>query len=433
MKRVITYGTFDLFHQGHYNILKRAKEYGDYLIVGVTGESYDIERGKLNVQDSLLTRIRNVEETGFADEIIIEEYQGQKISDVQRYNIDTLIVGSDWRGKFDYLNEYCEVVYLERTKDISSTQIRERKGVLSIGIATDNPDDKNLIEEALYVSGIHTKSAYSADVSVLEEMKGKFELDSFSTDYDDFLHGVDIVYVKTAPDQREDLVLSAIQSGKHVIVEPPLSTDIEVAKELFRQAKKRRVAVVERQNLAFLRAFTQLIWFLHGGAIGDIVTARLVCGSNQIADEDLTSLQYSSLYAALKIANETTACNGLKATASSKESLFNGIYLPYPDKLISIELSTKVDLDNGLTIFGTDGFVHVPDDWWNMGYFEVFTPGQAHPKRYSFNFEGNGFRYLLRELLIALKLGKSEIAKYPFEETLNLINAFGKIREIGNE
>ena len=72
MKSVITYGTFDLFHQGHYNILKRARELGDYLIVGVTSESYDIERGKLNVQDSLLKRIENVRKTGFADEIIVE-------------------------------------------------------------------------------------------------------------------------------------------------------------------------------------------------------------------------------------------------------------------------------------------------------------------------------------------------------------------------
>ena len=94
MKRVITYGTFDLFHQGHYNILKRARELGDYLIVGVTSESYDIERGKLNVQDSLLKRIENVRKTGFADEIIVEEYQGQKLSDITKYNIDLLVVGS---------------------------------------------------------------------------------------------------------------------------------------------------------------------------------------------------------------------------------------------------------------------------------------------------------------------------------------------------
>ena len=124
MKRGITYGTFDLFHQGHYNILKRARELGDYLVVGVTSESYDIERGKLNVQDSLLKRIENVRKTGFADEIIVEEYQGQKLNDITKYNIDLLVVGSDWRGKFDYLKNYCEVVYLERTKNISSTKLR---------------------------------------------------------------------------------------------------------------------------------------------------------------------------------------------------------------------------------------------------------------------------------------------------------------------
>ena len=105
MKKVITYGTFDLFHKGHYNIIKRARALGDYLIVGVTSESYDIERGKLNVRDSLIKRIENVRRTELADEIIIEEYQGQKVNDIIKYDIDILVVGSDWRGKFDYLKK----------------------------------------------------------------------------------------------------------------------------------------------------------------------------------------------------------------------------------------------------------------------------------------------------------------------------------------
>lgn len=136
MKKVITYGTYDLFHQGHYNLLKRAKELGDYLIVGVTSDYFDKSRGKFNVHDSLMTRIENVKATGFADQIVVEEYFGQKIDDIKKYDVDIFTVGSDWKGHFDYLNEYCKVVYLERTKGISSTQIRNshsiRLGIIGV-------------------------------------------------------------------------------------------------------------------------------------------------------------------------------------------------------------------------------------------------------------------------------------------------------------
>ena len=99
MKKVITYGTYDLFHVGHYNLLKHAKELGDYLIVGVTTEHFDQMRGKMNVVDPIVTRIENVRKTGFADEIIVEDHEGQKIEDIQKYDIDIFTVGSDWTGK----------------------------------------------------------------------------------------------------------------------------------------------------------------------------------------------------------------------------------------------------------------------------------------------------------------------------------------------
>ena len=153
MKRVITYGTFDLFHKGHYNIIKRAKALGDYLIVGVTSESFDIERGKLNVRDSLIKRIENVRRTGLADEIIIEEYQGQKVNDIIKYDIDVLVVGSDWRGKFDYLKNYCDVVYLERTKNISSTKLRSEGVIFNMGIVTDDIRDNDFAGAAVSKEG----------------------------------------------------------------------------------------------------------------------------------------------------------------------------------------------------------------------------------------------------------------------------------------
>ena len=125
---VITYGTYDLFHFGHEALIRRAKELGDYLIVGVTSDGFDMTRGKLNVQQSMTERIRAVEETGIADLVIAEEYQGQKISDIRKYGVDVFAIGSDWEGKFDFLKDYCEVVYLPRTPEISTTQIKNDLG-----------------------------------------------------------------------------------------------------------------------------------------------------------------------------------------------------------------------------------------------------------------------------------------------------------------
>ena len=134
MIKVITYGTYDLLHYGHIRLLKRAKALGDHLIVGVTADTFDRERGKINVQQTLMERVEAVRATGLADEIIIEEYEGQKIDDIRRYNVDIFTVGSDWKGKFDYLREYCQVVYLERTEGVSSTEIRAEKRSLRLGL-----------------------------------------------------------------------------------------------------------------------------------------------------------------------------------------------------------------------------------------------------------------------------------------------------------
>ena len=153
MTKVITYGTYDLLHYGHKRLLERAKALGDYLIVGVTADSFDKNRGKINVQQSLMERIEGVKATGLADEIIIEEYEGQKIDDIRRYDIDIFTVGSDWIGKFDYLNEYCKVVYLPRTEGVSSTQVRSDKRKLKIRVIEDNGIGRKIVREGKFVNG----------------------------------------------------------------------------------------------------------------------------------------------------------------------------------------------------------------------------------------------------------------------------------------
>lgn len=124
MKKVLTYGTFDLLHRGHINILKRAKNLGDYLVVAVSSDEFNAIKNK-KAYHSFEDRKYILEAIKYVDEVIREDDWDQKISDVKNHNIDIFVMGDDWEGKFDELKEYCEVVYLPRTKDISTTKIKK--------------------------------------------------------------------------------------------------------------------------------------------------------------------------------------------------------------------------------------------------------------------------------------------------------------------
>ncbi|PAE94391.1 glycerol-3-phosphate cytidylyltransferase [Shouchella clausii] len=123
MKKVITYGTFDLLHWGHINLLKRAKDLGDYLIVAISSDEFNALKQK-EAYHSFENRKMILEAIRYVDEVIPENTWEQKVEDVQKYDIDIFVMGDDWRGKFDFLKEYCEVVYLPRTAGISTTKIK---------------------------------------------------------------------------------------------------------------------------------------------------------------------------------------------------------------------------------------------------------------------------------------------------------------------
>ncbi|QNR20230.1 glycerol-3-phosphate cytidylyltransferase [Exiguobacterium sp. Helios] len=127
MKKVITYGTFDLLHWGHINILKRAKEMGDYLVVAISTDEFNRLKHKESYH-SFENRKLILESIRYVDEVIAENNWDQKITDVQEHQIDTFVMGDDWAGEFDFLKEYCEVVYLSRTEGISTSQIKTELG-----------------------------------------------------------------------------------------------------------------------------------------------------------------------------------------------------------------------------------------------------------------------------------------------------------------
>lgn len=125
MKRVITYGTYDLLHFGHINLLKRAKKLGDYLIVGLSTDEFNLKEKNKKSYFSYNKRKDLLEAIRYVDLVIPEENWDQKINDIKELKIDTFVIGDDWKGKFDFLKEYCEVVYLPRTPEISTTQIKK--------------------------------------------------------------------------------------------------------------------------------------------------------------------------------------------------------------------------------------------------------------------------------------------------------------------
>lgn len=239
MTKVITYGTFDLLHHGHRNLLKRAKALGDYLIVGVTSESYDRYRGKLNVQQSLMERIENVRGLGLADEIVVEEYEGQKIDDIVRLQVDIFAIGSDWTGRFDYLKEYCQVVYLERTKGISSTELRDRQHpLIRLGVVGSGRIANRFIPESKFVSGVTVEGVFNPHEDSARSFAQRHELGFWSSEYEEFLSRVNAVYIASPHETHYEYAEHALRAGKHVLCEKPMVFTASEAERLFGLARE---------------------------------------------------------------------------------------------------------------------------------------------------------------------------------------------------
>ncbi len=148
MKRILTYGTYDLLHYGHIRLLQRAKALGDYLIVALSTDEFNEIKGK-KAYHNYETRKKMLEAVRYVDLVIPEENWEQKINDVKEYHVDTVVMGSDWAGsdRFDYLKDYCEVVYLDRTEGISTTKIKKDLGLMEpkkAGESLPDPEDSEI-------------------------------------------------------------------------------------------------------------------------------------------------------------------------------------------------------------------------------------------------------------------------------------------------
>lgn len=409
MTRVITYGTYDLLHQGHVNLLRRAKALGDYLIVGVTSDSFDKGRGKLNVRNNVLERVEAVKATGYADEVIIEDYLGQKIDDIQRYNIDIFAIGSDWEGKFDYLNEYCKVVYLPRTEGISSTQLREETQVVfRIGIVGTGRIAKRFVPEAGVVSGAVVSDVYNPDFAAAEAFAQEHGLKARDT-YSSMLNEVDAVYIASPHLSHYTYAKQALEVSKHVLCEIPLVLSGDQARELYRLAEDKNLVLLEANKTAYCPAFNHIVTLVKSGIVGDVVDVRASL-SKMVAPpiRELDPLQAGgalnehasiTLLAVIKILGREYSQVAFFSKKEGGVDVYTKAIVNYPHATASITLGVGVKTEGDLVISGTKGYVYVPAPWWLTDFFEVRYEDQTKNKKYFYSYDGDGLRYEIREFL----------------------------------
>ena len=444
MKKVITYGTYDLLHQGHINLLRRAKELGDYLIVGVTNDNFDRERGKLNVCNNVLERVEAVKAIGLADKIIIEDYFGQKIDDIQKYNVDIFAIGSDWEGKFDYLNEYCKVVYLPRTEGISSTMLREEKlTTIKVGIVGCGNIAKRFVPEANYVNGVEIIGAYDIDNAILNEFASQNNLQQLFTSFEAMLDNIDAVYIATPHLSHYAYCKQALLAKKHVLCEIPLVLEEEQARELYTIAEQQGVILMEANKTAHCPAFNHLMVMIKSGAIGEVVDieaslSRLLPDKTRREFDPAQaggSMYESGVYPLLPIfrllGTDYKNLNIYSRMENGVDIYTKGV-LRYPTAVCSFKLALGVKTEGNLVISGTKGYAYVPAPWWKTDYFELRYEDQNQNKKYFYKWDGEGLRYEIQEWMSCIVNKRFSTARLRRRESIAMAGVMQQFTERKN-
>lgn len=432
MKRVITYGSFDLFHEGHYKLLKRAKALGDYLIVGVTTEQYDESRGKLNVVDSLMERIEHVRQTGLVDQIVIEDHIGQKAEDIIKYQVDIFTVGSDWIGSFDYLKSYCEVIYLERTKDVSSTMLRAKNfKLIRLGIIGCGRIANRFVKETKYVSGIYVEGVYNPNERSASKFAEQYELGFYTNNWDAFLEKVDAVYIASPHGTHYEYIIRALQEGKHVLCEKPMVLKATEARAAFELAREQNCVLMEGIKTAYCPGFNQLLGIARSGVIGNIKDVE-ACFTKLTSPiwRELTDIETGGSFVELAsypmlaimklLGNYYKDLRFESLWALNGVDLYTKAYFTYENRFATAKTGLGVKSEGQLLISGTRGYIRVDAPWWKTQSFEVCYEDVDQNEKYFVKFLGEGLRYEISDFVSAINGSDKRDYKLAPEESVAL-------------
>lgn len=418
MKTVITYGVFDLFHEGHVRLLERARQLGDRLIVGVTTNRYALERGKLCVVEPLEIRMENVRANPCVDEVIVEDHPGQKAEDILRFSVDVLVMGDDWLGKFDALKDLCEVVYLPRTPNISSSLLRNcRFPFLRIGLIGSGRIAGRFVQEAGYVRGVQIPCVYNPHPDTSASLQSFLSRNTFinkTRTLEKLFDQTDAVYIASPHETHYTYVKAALEAEKHVLCEKPLCLCQAEAEELFTLAEAKGLILMEAIKTAYCPGFLQMCGVARSGFIGEIINVES-CFTKLVphGSREWTDLRFGGSFTELGsyILLPIVKLLGTKDTRVFFDSvlgengldIFTKVNVQGHGRMASGQCGIGAKGEGQLVIFGTEGYIICKAPWWKTSYFEIRTEDLHYRKCFANEFSGDGLRYEIADFFLRIQ------------------------------
>jgi choline-phosphate cytidylyltransferase len=354
--------------------------------------------------------------------------------------VDIFTVGSDWEGYFDYLKDYCEVIYLERTEGISSSKLREQKRSIRLGLVGGSNYLNKVATEVSYVNGIDLSGIYTdSSENLSNEIKS---LPIVTDNYSELLNNSDAVYIHSHPKLHYLQVKKALEAGKHVMCESPLAMSKEECNDLFRLAENNGCILMDTLRTAYATAFQRILLLVKGGRIGKVVSVDAVCTSLRdmnIQNENAMAENWNSITAWGPTAllpifqilgtnyREKKIISHFSKNAKSYDT-FSKIDFIYDEAVASIKVGVGVKSEGVLIISGTKGYVYVPAPWWKTDYFEIRYENPANNRKYFYQLDGEGIRYEFASFAKATENGKLNlrISKEITESICTIMEHFEK-------
>ena len=383
----------------------------------------------MNTCNNVMERIEAVKATGLADQIVIEEYKGQKIDDIQKYGVDIFAIGSDWEGYFDYLKEFCEVVYLPRTQGISSTQLRQERPVVQVGIIGTGSIASRFVPEAENVNSAQITAAYNPNSSENKDFCAKYNIPVASQTLDELYNECNAVYIASPHYTHYEYAKSALIAGKHVLCETPFVFSKVQAEELYQIAEEKNLVLMVALKTAYTPAFGHLFSLLKSQVIGDIVEVNAsVTTLTDESSEKLDSKRFGGsmsenacfpLLPIFKFLGMEFRNINFYSKMKNGVDMFTKAVFRYDHAVASFQVGLGVKTEGSMTIAGTKGYVYVPAPWWKTDYFEVRYEDQNLNKKYFYPFVEEGLRYEIKDFVVSIlsdgyyysKLSKKENLK----------------------